>query len=143
MNKGIKSPTWFYIVVVIALIWNLLGVFAYLSEVLPTPEMVEKRREEMMKLIEQRPIWATVAYAVAVWGGALGCLFLILKRKLAHTILVLSFIGVVVQMIYNLFIAESAVSYGPFQIAMIILIPVIGLLLVLLAKKGKRVGWLK
>jgi hypothetical protein len=58
-------------------------------------------------LYESVPAWATGAFAVAVWGGALGCLLLLLKKKLATPVLILSFIGIVVQMIHSFFIANS------------------------------------
>ena len=142
-HESVKPPTWFWVVAAIAFIWNLLGVFAYLGEAFATPEMLEAMTEEQRAMITQRPAWATAAFAIAVWGGFLGCLLLLLRRGLAHMILILSLAGVLVQMIYNLFIAESTVSYGPGQLVMAILIPLVGVGLVLLAKKGKRVGWLR
>lgn len=142
-NESVKPPTWFWVVAVIALLWNLMGVLAYLGEAFATPEMMEAMPEDQRMMIENRPAWATAAFAIAVWGGALGSLLLLLRKGLSYTILIISLIGVLVQMVYNLFIAESTASYGPAQIAMVIMIPLIGILLILFAKRGKTVGWLK
>ncbi len=142
-NESVKPPSWFWAIAFIALIWNLLGVFAYLGQAFATPEMLEAMPEQDRLMIEQRPAWATAAFAIAVWGGFLGCLLLVLRRGLAHIILMLSLLGVIVQMIYNLFIAESTIDYGPGQLIMAILIPLVAGGLVLLSKKGKRVGWLR
>lgn len=142
-TESVKPPTWFIIVAVIALIWNLLGVGAYLTEAFATPEILEAMPEEQRTEIENRPAWATAAFALAVWGGFFGSLLLLLKRKLAQLILIVSLIGVLVQMIYNIFIAGSNTTYGPFEIAMALLIPLIAILLVLMAKKGIATGWLK
>ena len=142
-HESVKPPIWFWVVAAIAFIWNLLGVFAYLGEAFATPEMIEAMTEEQRTMLEQRPAWATAAFAIAVWGGFFGCLLLLLRRGLAHVVLILSLGGIIIQMIYNLFIAESTVTYGPFQVVMTILIPLIALGLILLTRKGKSVGWLK
>ncbi len=142
-NGSVKPPAWFMVVAVIALIWNLLGVGAYLTEAFATPEILEAMPEEQRTEIENRPAWATAAFALAVWGGFFGCLLLLLKRRLAQLILIVSLIGVLVQMMYNLFIAGSSTTYGPFEIVMALLIPVIAIALVLMAKKGISAGWLK
>jgi len=34
-------------------------------------------------IVESRPAWATVAFAIAVFGGALGCLLLLLRKSMA------------------------------------------------------------
>ncbi|MEQ8905153.1 hypothetical protein [Ekhidna sp.] len=99
--------------------------------------------EEQREVLANRPAWATAAFAIAVWGGFLGCLMLIFRKSLAYILLVASLLGVLVQMIYNLFIAGSTITYGPGQIIMALMIPLIGIGLVLFAKKGKKVGWLK
>ncbi|WP_462248210.1 hypothetical protein [Ekhidna sp.] len=142
-NGSVKAPTWFMVVAVIALIWNLLGVLAYLGEAFATEEMIAAMTEEQRNMLENRPAWATAAFALAVWGGLFGCLLLVLKKKLSQLILFISLVGVLVQMIYNLFIAGSTVTYGPGQIVMALMIPLISILLVLMAKKGIAAGWLK
>ena len=65
-NESVKPPAWFTVVAVIALIWNLLGVFAYLGEAFATPEMLEAMPAEQRDVLENRPAWATVAFALAV-----------------------------------------------------------------------------
>jgi hypothetical protein len=57
-------------------------------------------------------------------------------------VFILSLIGVVVQMFYNLVIAKSTTVYGPFQITMTIMIPVIAAFLVWYARSAKQKGWI-
>jgi len=142
-NQNEKPPVWFWVVSTLALLWNLMGVLAYLGQAFATPEMLEALPEAERNMIEQRPAWATAVFATAVWGGTLGCLLLLLRKGLAYIVLVISLVGVLIQMSYNLFLAESTVDYGPGAISMTIMIPLVGVLLILLARKGKEVGWLK
>ena len=77
-----KAPTWFMVVAGILLVWNLLGVMAYLMQVTMSPEIVAALPDAQRQLYENTPKWATAAFAIAVNGGALGCLLLLLKRNL-------------------------------------------------------------
>lgn len=137
-----KPPMWFWIVSVLALIWNGLGVMNYLGQVMAPDDLFSQMEKAMRDLIENRPTWATAAFATAVWAGALGSLLLLLRRKIAHPILILSFVGIVVQMYYNYFIANSLSDYGPGEHSMAVMILGVGFGLIYLAKKGKSLGWL-
>jgi len=81
----IKAPTWFNVVAAVMLVWNLLGVMAYIAQVTMTPETLAALPEAERQLYASTPVWATAAYAIAVNGGALGCLLLLLKKNLAAT----------------------------------------------------------
>ena len=86
-----KPATWFWVVSVVALVWNAMGVVAYLGTVMMTPEAREAMTEPQRALLDATPAWATGAFALAVWGGALGSLLLVLRKKLATTVLIVSF----------------------------------------------------
>jgi hypothetical protein len=143
MNTVQKVPAWFWIVSIVALIWNLMGVMAYLGQALMSDEMKMSMPEAEMQLLEATPAWATAAFAIAVWGGLLGSLFLLLRKRQALAILVISFIGIIVQMLYNFFISNAMEVYGPGGATMPIMVLLIGIGLILFAKKGKREGWLR
>ena len=92
-----NTPKWFKVVAVIALLWNLLGCLAFAMDLRMTPEDVAALPEAQQALYAARPGWAVVATAVAVIGGALGCLGLLLGRKWAFVLLLLSLAGILVQ----------------------------------------------
>ncbi|MEP0986846.1 hypothetical protein [Ekhidna sp.] len=137
-----KPPTWFWVVSILAFVWNLLGVSAYLSQAYASDDVIAQMEQAMQDLINQTPAWVTAAFAVAVWGGALGCLLLLLRKKLAQTVLIISLAGIVVQMFYNVVMSNSMEVYGPGGIVMPIMTLAIGIALVFLAKKGTAAGWL-
>lgn len=68
-------------VAIVALLWNLLGCAALLTDVTLTPEDVVKMSPAQQALYESRPAWAVAATAVAVLGGALGRLGLLLCKR--------------------------------------------------------------
>lgn len=138
----IKPPTWFWILAVIALAWNLLGVMAYLGQAFAGEEMLNAMAEAERNLIENRPAWATGSFAVAVFGGFFGALMLLLRKSAAVILFIISLIGLIVQMIYNLFIAESTMDYGPGAIFMTITIPIFAIVLVIISRRARGRGWI-
>jgi len=137
----IKSPTWFMVVAVVLFIWNLLGVMAYVMQVTMSPEVLAALPEEQRAMYENIPSWATAAFAIAVHGGALGCLLLILKKNLAGLFLQLSLAGVLVQMYHSFFISKNYEVFGPGEMIMPVMIIVIAIYLVTLAAKAKARKW--
>lgn len=136
-----KAPTWFMVVAGVLLIWNLLGVMAYIMQVTMSPEALAALPEAQRQLYETTPAWATAAFAIAVNGGALGCLLLLLKRNLAGIFLKLSLAGVLVQMVHAFFMSKSFEVFGPGSMVMPIMVIIIAVFLVMLANKAKANRW--
>ena len=136
-----QSPKWFMVVAAVLLVWNLLGVMAYILQVTMSPETLTALPDEQRQLIENTPAWATAAFAVAVNFGALGCLLLVLKRNLAGLFLQLSLAGVVVQMFHSFFMSKSFEVFGPGGLVMPVMVIVIAIYLVTLAAKAKAHRW--
>lgn len=135
------APKWFLPVSLLALLWNLLGCMAYLSDVMLTPEDVAKLDAAQQAMYAARPAWAVAATAVAVWGGAAGSLGLILRRRWATPLLIASLLGVIAQD-YNLLVLGGA-GADPVVLALQGLVLLIAIGLVLLARRASRLGWLR
>ncbi len=138
----IKAPTWFMVVAAVMFVWNLLGVMAYIAQVTMTPEAMAALPDAQRQLYETTPAWATAAFAIAVNGGALGCLLLLLKKNLAATFLQLSLLGVLVQMYHSFFMTKAFEVFGPGGLVMPIMVAVIAIYLVTLAAKAKARRWI-
>ena len=136
-----KAPKWFMIVAGVLLVWNLLGVVAYIMQVMMTPEALAALPSEQRQLYESTPAWATAAFAVAVNFGALGCVLLLLRKSLAGLFLQLSLAGVLVQMFHSFFMSKSFEVFGPGGMVMPIMVMLIAIYLVILAAKAKNNRW--
>ncbi|MBT8298113.1 MAG: hypothetical protein KJO52_07245 [Maribacter sp.] len=142
-NDTKKPPVWFWIVSAVALIWNLMGAMAYLTEAFITDEMKAAIPAEQLELMENTPAWATAAFAIAVWAGVLGCIGLLLRKKWARPVLLLSLLGILVQMSYAFFMTNAVEVYGTAQgVVMPFLLLGIGVGLVLFAKMAQNKGWI-
>ena len=136
-----EAPKWFMVVSVILLIWNLMGVMAYIAQVTMSPEALALLPDEQRQLYETTPAWATAAFAVAVNCGALGCLLLVLRRNLSGLFLQLSLAGVLVQMYHSFVMTKSYEVFGPGGLIMPVMVLIIAIYLVLLANRAKTHRW--
>lgn len=137
-----SRPMWFWIVSILALLWNLMGVAAFVMQMNMSPEALAALPADQQALYTLMPGWVTMAYAVAVFGGALGCLMLVLKKKLAVPLLVLSLLGVLAQMAYMFLLSDTFLVMGQAAMAMPIVIIVIAVFLVWFARLSVRRGWI-
>lgn len=137
-----QPPKWFRIVAILALLWNLLGCAAYLVDAMMTPEDVAQLSAAQQELYASRPSWAVGATAVAVWLGALGSLGLILRKRWATIVLVLSLLGVIAQD-YWLFVASGAARLaGPVPAILQGFVLLVAIALVALSLRASKRGWL-
>lgn len=131
-----KPPVWFWIVSVIALFWNAMGVMQYLGQAYQTESWRSALTDEQYEMVTNFPSWLTAAFAIAVFSGVLGSLGLLLRKKWAYTLLLLSLIAVIIQMGYIL-------MNGHYDgIEMTISIIVFALFLVWFSKKAVSKGWI-
>jgi len=141
MSDSSKKPEiTFWIIGIIALIWNVLGVVAYLMQAYMTEDDLLALPLEEQALYADIPAWVTAAFALAVFGGLLGCLLLILRKKLATLVFIISLIGIIVQMIYNVFMSKAAEVYGPGNLIMPLMVIVIGTFLIWYSKRMHKEG---
>ncbi len=103
------------------------------------PDVVAAFRESERAIIEGRPAWATAGFAIAVFGGALGCVLLLLRKSAAVYLFVASLFGVVVTMVHAL---GSGIEFSLGEILGIILMPLaVAAFLVWYSKWAERKGW--
>jgi hypothetical protein len=134
-------PKWYMPVAIIALLWNLIGCAAYLMDVTLTPEAVAAMSPDQQALYAARPAWAVAVYAIAVWGGALGCVGLIMKKRWAKGALLASLLGLIAQDVALFGMSPVAIEASVYALQGMVLM--IAVLLLLLANKAARQGWLE
>jgi len=134
----------FWLIGVFSLFWYAMSCMNFAWQLDMTPEKLSMLSEAQNALIIDRPVWATVGFAVASVAGVLGCLLLVVKRSASLYLLLLSLIGIIVSMIPVYAVIYSGVSFSAFEFSMyIIATPLLGLFLVWYAKYAKAKGWLR
>jgi hypothetical protein len=105
-DKTVGGVHWsFWAIGAVALIWNVMGGINFFAQM--NADALAAYPEAARALIEGRPAWATGAFAIAVFGGALGCLLLLLRKSAAFYLFIASLLGVIVTNIHTLGVAGS------------------------------------
>ena len=143
MTDSKNKPTAiFWVVGIIALIWNAMGVDAYIQQAYNTERHQAMYPDpKQLEIVNNLPTWLTAVFAIAVFSGVLGCIFLLLRKNIANFLFKLSLLAVIIQTIYNLFMNEGKEFYGSFEYSMLLMIPVFALFLVWYTKKATTKGW--
>ena len=75
-----KAPLWFYFVAFISLLWNIMGLLAFVIQMTMTPEAMAQMSPDQIKLYESTPAWLDCVFGFAVVSGVIGCLLLLIKK---------------------------------------------------------------
>lgn len=144
MNDLVKKvPVWFWVISGIALLWNLMGVNAFIQQMSISAETLEAMSTEESDLYSSIPIWAKIAFAIGVFGGVLGSLGLLLRKKWAKLLLLLSLLGIAIHMTYNVFISTALEVYGSGALYIPIVLIVFAIFILWFAKYSIKKSWLK
>ena len=110
-----RTPWHLWVVGVVAALWNAFGCVDYF--------MTQTRRDEwfaQMGMTETQltyfnamPAWTHAAWAIGVWGGLLGALLLLLRRKWAMPVFVVSFLGWLAGAVYAFALSDGMEAMGP------------------------------
>lgn len=142
MTEQTIVPKWFTVTCVIALVWNMLGLMAFIGHIMITPEMIAELPENQQTMYENMPIWADAAFGLAVIAGTLGCVLLLLRKISAKSVLIVSLLAVIVQNIHAFIIADSIAVLGASSAIMPAIVIVVAMALIFLANKAQQNNWL-
>lgn len=135
-------PRWYTPAALAALVWNIVGVLSYISWVTMDEAEVAALEEGQRALYEGMPIWATSAFALATWCGALGGLGLVLRKAWAAPFLGVSLAAVIVQDVHAFVVSDAADALATPDLVLAGVIAVVAVVLLLFAVRARRAGWL-
>ena len=135
-------PKWYWLIAGLALLWMAFGCFVYVDSMSMSAEELMQLPQSQQDVLSAMPVWATAAYAIAVWAGLAGAVALVLRRGWAVPLFIISLLGIVVQFGW-LFLATQLLAIdGPSAAAFPLVVTIIGILLVWFAAHARRQGWI-
>ncbi|MEZ5710854.1 MAG: hypothetical protein R3E02_15860 [Blastomonas sp.] len=141
MTIATKPPVWFWIIAIVAILWNLMGCAAYVMEMMMTPEQLAALPQEQQDLYAARPSWVTSAFAIAVFAGLVGSIALALRKSVAMPLFALSLIAVLVQNYWSFGVAKVHEVMGTNIVIFPLIVVVVAILLLWVARTAKAKGW--
>ena len=134
------TPLWFRIAAIVALIWNAFGVVMFLSAVGAFGDPTAGLSEAERAIAKNIPDWIMAAFGIGTFSGLAGSLALLLGRRWAWPLLLISLGALLVLEGYIVFFSGAAAVSG---VAIPITVVVGALLLLWLARHARERGWLR
>ena len=127
-SPAAQRTTWhLWPVGTLGFLWNAVGVFDYLMTQTRNESYMSRFTPEQLESLYGFPTWLVGFWALAVWGGALGALLVLLKRRLAVPVLLVSLLAMVVTAIHNFSSADGLYATGGTGPGFVLLIFVVAL----------------
>jgi hypothetical protein len=137
----VSTPRQLWFVGVLALLWNLVGAFDYLMSQTRNASYMAEFSPEQLEFFYGFPAWVVAAWAIAVWGGVLGSLLLLMRKALAAPVFLASLLAMTVTAFHNYGIANGMeVIGGGFELAFTAVIFIVQVLLLLYARRMRERG---
>jgi len=139
-----KPSIWFWVVAGLFLLWNVIGCYFYIVDVtMSDAQYAEQFGAEMAAVRPLYPVWAIAAFAIAVWGGLVAAVLLLLRRALSVPIFILSLIASLICFIPNFTMAPLREAAGATVWVMPLLIVVIGVVEIWFSRRERAKGTLR
>ncbi len=143
MTSLIKPPKSFWVIAVVALLWNLMGVSQFFMATFMLDSMVENLPEVQADMYRSIPMWYTIVFAIAVFSGFLGCITMLLRKKITIALFGISLLAVLVAQIYWILGTDVIDVMGTSSVIMPLIVIVISIFLYFYNKGAAKNGWFK
>ena len=138
-----SPPVWLWVISIIALLWYLMDMSAFFMRVFMTGDAIMAMPENQQHLFQNFPLWVNIVFVCEVFGGTLGCIGLLLKKKWALPLFVVSILGVLSQTSHIFFLTDAVSTMGAQAVVMPLVAILIGTGMIVLAKSAISKGWLR
>jgi hypothetical protein len=139
-RSAVSAPGWFTLAAIGAVLWEALGCAMFLWQAMADPSALP---------LDQRAAWAaTPAWMNAAWGfavvtGIAGAVVLLMRKRQAEPLLLLSFLAVVVQFSGMVLVPALRNLTNSDDLFMPFVVAVICYAVWHLARKARKEGWLR
>lgn len=107
-----RAPWHLWVIGSIALLWSAMGAMDYVMTQTKNEAYMSAFTPEQLSFFYGFPAWVVAAWAIAVWGGVLGALLLLLRKRLAVWVFLVSLIAMVVTTLHNYVLSNGMEVVG-------------------------------
>jgi hypothetical protein len=102
-----RAPWHLWVIGVIAVLWNAVGAFDYVMTETKNPAYMSAFTPEQLAYFYAFPAWAVGTWAIAVWGGVLGAILLLLRRRIAVPVFLVSLVAMLITTVYQYLLSNG------------------------------------
>jgi hypothetical protein len=138
--QSAKTPWHLWVIGVVSLLWNLVGALDFVMTQTRNAAYMAGFTRAQLDFYYGIPLWVVATWGIAVWGGVLASLFLLLRRRMAVPLFLASLVCMVLTDIHSYLISSGFEIMGGMKaLVFSSVIFVVGVLLLVYARSmGKR-----
>jgi len=141
-RSAARPPSWYWIAAGASTLWSLIGCAACYMQLGISEADLAKVPAAQQAIWRMMPLWAAIAYAVAVGFGLAGSLSLLVRKAWAQSLFVVSLIAVVLQFGWTFLATPILTTVGLSSIPFPAFIIIVAALLVWFSGLAAKKGWL-
>jgi hypothetical protein len=107
-----STPWHLWVIAVIALLWNSMGAYDYLMTETRNSSYMSAFTPAQLAYFYSFPAWVIATWALSVWGGVLGSIALLLRRRWAVPVFAISLVTLVATFFHNFVLSNGAAVIG-------------------------------
>ena len=100
-NSKISTPWHLWLIGIFALLWSGMGALDYVMTQTRNEGYMSNFTPEQLEFFYGFPVWVIATWAIAVWGGIVGALLLLMRMRIATWVFLVSLICMVFTAIHN------------------------------------------
>jgi len=97
-------PWHLWLVGIIGGLWSVMGVVPFISTQMNVEAMMSGFPPQQRAYFLSFPLWTDACWAISVFAGLIGCVLLLLRKRLASPVLFVSLLGATVYSLGGLFL---------------------------------------
>ncbi len=96
-----QTPKHLWVVGIVTVLWNAGGAYDYVMSQTQNESYMSAFTPEQLEFFLGFPAWVVAAWAIAVWGGVLGSILLLMRKSLALPVFIASLVAMVLTTFQN------------------------------------------
>lgn len=115
-----QKPSWlFWVIALLALLWNAFGVFDYWMTSTGNEEYLKEYDPKMIEWILGFPAWRKILWMASVAAGLIGAVALVLRKRVASLLFLFNFVTLLAGFVgHDILMANGIEMYGPLGLGM-------------------------
>ncbi|MBA2709588.1 MAG: hypothetical protein H0U57_03225 [Tatlockia sp.] len=142
-KSKLKTPWHLWLVGIAGLFWNAIGAFDFVMTQTKNQSYMKAFASDQLAFFYGLPLWVKIAWGIAVWGGVIGSILLLLRKRDAIWVFLFSFVAALLTTFNNYVLSNGMQVMGDtFSLVMTAIILLVALGLYLYASVMQRRGLL-
>lgn len=143
MSTETQVPTSFKVIAILAILWNLFGVFSFVGHAFMPEQAFAGMTSDQKDYMDTFPAWGYIVFGTAVTTGILGSIGLFMRKKWAGLLFLISFVAILINQFYPiLFTNYMEVFGGASTLTLPVILTAVSIALWYYAKQCDAKGWM-